>query len=214
VENSGNIERRAQFISKTLADIYPNVTIPLQYTSPFSLLVAVILSAQCTDERVNKVTPPLFSLAPDAAAMARLAPETIEKMIHSCGLSHSKARFIQGCARVISERYGGIVPSTSGELENLPGVGHKTASVMISQCFNGYAFPVDTHIRRLANRWRLADSQNVSIVEKNLKTIFPAAEWRDLHIRMIKFGREYCPARNHSADSCPICKVLLKIDVN
>jgi endonuclease-3 len=212
VENSGNIERRAQFIVKTLADIYPYVTIPLRHTSPFSLLVAVILSAQCTDERVNKVTPPLFSLAPDAASMARLTLETIEKIIHPCGLSHNKARFIQGCAREITERYGGVVPSTFEELENLPGVGHKTASVMISQCFNGYAFPVDTHIRRLANRWQLADSQNVNVVEKKLKTIFPAEKWRDLHIRMIKFGREYCPARNHLADKCPICKILSKIN--
>jgi endonuclease-3 len=151
-------------------------------------------------------------MAPDAHSMAQLAIETIEAIIHPCGLSHNKARYIQGCARIIVERHGGIVPSTFGELETLPGVGHKTASIMVSQCFNGYAFPVDTHIRRLANRWQLAASQNVSIVEKNLKAIFPPKEWHDLHIRMVRFGREYCPARNHRLDHCLICKNLSKID--
>jgi endonuclease-3 len=201
-------EIRVQFILKTLTEIYPNATIPLHHSSPFSLLVAVILSAQCTDERVNKVTPVLFSAASDPQAMKDLPLETIENIIHSCGLFHSKARAIKGCAQIISERYGGKVPQTFGELEALPGVGHKTASVMVAQCFNGYAFPVDTHIRRLANRWGLAHSQNVMIVENNLKKLFPKEEWHDLHIRMIRFGREYCPAKSHSIDHCPICQFL------
>lgn len=187
-------EIRIQFILKTLAEIYPNITIPLQHTSPFSLLMAVILSAQCTDERVNRVTPILFSIAPDPQTMKDLSLEKIESIIHPCGLFRSKARAIKGCAQIIAERYGGKVPETFEELEKLPGVGHKTASVMIAQCFNGYAFPVDTHIRRLANRWGLAHSQNVIIVENNLKKLFPKEEWHDLHIRMIRFGREYCPA--------------------
>ncbi|MDR3317700.1 MAG: endonuclease III [Puniceicoccales bacterium] len=200
------MEARAQFILETLAVIYPNISIPLGHTSPFSLLVAVILSAQCTDERVNKVTPLLFSEAPDLPSMMQLPIETIENIIHPCGLFRSKARSIKGCAQIITESYNGKVPETFEELEKLPGVGHKTASVIISQCFNGYAFPVDTHIRRLANRWGLAHSQNVSIVENNLKQLFPKEEWHDLHIRMIKFGREYCPARNHQITNCPICK--------
>lgn len=201
-------EVRAQFIRKTLAEIYPNVTIPLHYTSPFSLLVAVILSAQCTDERVNGVTAELFSVAPDPQRMKDLTLETIEKIIYPCGLFRNKARAIKGCAQIIVERYGGRVPETFEALEELPGVGHKTASVMISQCFNGYAFPVDTHIRRLANRWGLAHSQNVIIVENNLKKLFPKEAWRHLHIRMIRFGREYCPARNHRMDHCPICRCI------
>ncbi|MDR1906806.1 MAG: endonuclease III [Puniceicoccales bacterium] len=209
MKNDSESDARAQFISKTLAEIYPDVTAPLRYTSPFSLLVAVILSAQCTDERVNRVTPLLFSIAPDPLKMKDLAVEKIENIIHPCGLFRSKARAIRGCAQIIAERYNGKVPETFEELEKLPGVGHKTASVMISQCFKGYAFPVDTHIRRLANRWGLAHSQNVIIVENNLKKLFPKQEWRDLHIRMIRFGREYCPARNHRIDHCPICQFIL-----
>jgi endonuclease-3 len=197
-----------QFILKTLAELYPDVSVPLQYTSPFSLLVAVILSAQCTDKRVNQVTPVLFSTAPDVQSMAQLPVETIESIIHPCGFFRHKARSILGCAKIISEQYNGNVPSTFGELERLPGVGHKTASVMISQCFNGYAFPVDTHIRRLANRWGLVHSQNVVVVENCLKEIFPKKEWHNLHVRMIRFGREYCPAMGHKIEKCPICSVI------
>jgi endonuclease-3 len=199
---------RAQFILETLSEIYPNVTIPLHYTSPFSLLVAVILSAQCTDERVNGVTSVLFSVATDPQQIKDLALETIEKIIYSCGLFRSKARAIKGCAQIIAEHHNGKIPETFEELEKLPGVGHKTASVMISQCFNGYAFPVDTHIRRLANRWGLAHSQNVIIVENNLKKLFPREAWRNLHIRMIRFGREYCPAKKHTMNRCPICQCI------
>ncbi|MDR1435224.1 MAG: endonuclease III [Puniceicoccales bacterium] len=208
VQSTENRETPVEFILKTLAEIYPNVTIPLHYISPFSLLVAVILSAQCTDRRVNGVTPLLFSAARDAHSLAQLPISTIEDIIRPCGLFHGKARAIKGCAQIISERYNGQVPSTFEELEQLPGVGHKTASVMIAQCFNGYAFPVDTHIRRLANRWKLAHSQNVLVVENNLKELFPREEWHDLHIRMIRFGREYCPAKNHRIEKCPICKYI------
>ncbi|MDR1366739.1 MAG: endonuclease III [Puniceicoccales bacterium] len=204
----------AKFILRTLAEIYPNITIPLHHTSSFSLLMAVILSAQCTDEQVNRVTSILFSAAPDPQTMKDLPLEKIESIIHSCGLFRSKARAIKGCAQIIADYYDGKVPETFEELEKLPGVGHKTASVMIAQCFNGYAFPVDTHIRRLANRWGLAHSQNVVIVENNLKKLFPKEEWHDLHIRMIRFGREYCPAKNHRIDHCPICQFISKTCIN
>ncbi|MDR1590600.1 MAG: endonuclease III [Puniceicoccales bacterium] len=214
MKNSSGSEVRAQFILKTLAEIYPNVIIPLHHTSPFSLLVAVILSAQCTDERVNKVTPILFSMASDPQTMRNLSLEIIENIIHPCGLFRGKARAIKGCAQIIFEHYGGKVPETFEELEKLPGVGHKTASVMITQCFHGYAFPVDTHIRRLANRWELAHTQNVIIIENNLKKLFPKEEWHDLHIRMIRFGREYCPAKNHRIDHCPICQFISKIGID
>jgi endonuclease-3 len=213
VTHDAKSEICVRFISKTLGEIYPDAAIPLHYASPFSLLVAVILSAQCTDERVNRVTPLLFSAASDPQNMKNLAVESIGDIIHSCGLFRRKARAIKECAEMITERHGGKVPETLEELEKLPGVGHKTASVMVAQCFNGYAFPVDTHIRRLANRWGLAHSQNVIIVENNLKKIFPREEWRDLHIRMIRYGREYCPARNHRSDHCPICQFISKIDV-
>ncbi|MDR2812345.1 MAG: endonuclease III [Puniceicoccales bacterium] len=213
VKNDSESEMRTSFILKTLEEIYPNVTIPLDYRSPFSLLIAVILSAQCTDERVNRVTPVLFSMASDPQTMKDLPFEIIEKIIHPCGLFHSKARAIKGCAQIIAEHWDGKVPSTFEELEKLPGVGHKTASVMVSQCFNGYAFPVDTHIRRLANRWGLVYSQNVKIIENNLKKLFPKEEWHDLHIRMIRFGREYCPSKNHRIDHCPICRLISNFGV-
>jgi endonuclease-3 len=138
--------------------------------------------------------------------MANLPVTTLEETIRPCGLFRGKARAIHHSARIIMERYGGDVPTTLEELEQLPGVGHKTASVMVSQCFNGYAFPVDTHIRRLANRWNLVHSQNVVAVESGLKTIFSREEWHDLHIRMIRFGRQYCPARGHRKEICPICR--------
>ncbi|MDR0418318.1 MAG: endonuclease III [Puniceicoccales bacterium] len=207
-------EAKVQFILRTLAEIYPDIAISLYYTSSFSLLTAVILSAQCTDERVNRVTSILFSVAPDPQTMRDLPLEKIESIIHPCGLFRSKARAIKGCAQIITDDYDGKVPETFEELEKLPGVGHKTASVMIAQCFNGYAFPVDTHIRRLANRWGLAHSQNVVIVENNLKKLFPKEEWHDLHIRMIRFGREYCPAKNHRIDHCPICQIISKACIN
>ncbi|MDR2201104.1 MAG: endonuclease III [Puniceicoccales bacterium] len=202
------MEKRIQLIRETLANLYPTVVVPLRHESPFSLLVAVILSAQCTDERVNGVTPLLFSLAPNVQSMANLPIATLEETIRSCGLFRAKARAIQRCAQIIAEHYGGNVPKTMEELEQLPGVGHKTASVMVSQCFNGYAFPVDTHIRRLANRWGLVHSQNVAAVERRLKALFPKEEWHDLHIRMIRFGRQYCPARGHRKEICPICKYI------
>ncbi|MDR2807091.1 MAG: endonuclease III [Puniceicoccales bacterium] len=208
IEVNEAIRIRAQFILKTLEAVYPIVDIPLIHTSPFTFLVAVILSAQCTDKRVNQVIPHLCAAAPNVYAMAQLPLEMIENIIRPCGLFRSKARAIQSCAQIISTNYNGNVPSTFEALEKLPGVGHKTASVMIAQCFGGDAFPVDTHIRRLAHRWGLTHSRDVLVVENNLKEIFPKTVWHDLHIRMIRFGREYCPARGHCIEVCPICKAL------
>lgn len=204
------LEVRAQFIRETLEKIYPHLEIPLHHGSPFTLLVAVILSTQCTDARVNQVTPKLFAQAETPETMSQLPLDVLENLIRPCGFFRNKAKNIQACARMLIEKFHSKVPDNFQDLEQLPGVGHKTASVMMAHCFHQPAFPVDTHIRRLANRWGLVNSPNVVKVEQTLKKIYPPQHWDTLHIRMIQFGRDYCPSRGHKIEMCPICRVLFK----
>lgn len=198
-------EARAAFADRTLEAMYPQTPIPLDHKDAFTLLVAVVLSAQCTDKRVNLVTPELFSVADTPWKMANVPVEEIQRIIRPCGLSPQKARALSGLSRIISERHGGQVPGTFEELEELPGVGHKTASVVMSQAFGVPAFPVDTHIHRLAKRWRLSSGRNVLETERDLKALFPRSRWNQLHLRMIYFGREHCTARGCDGHSCVIC---------
>lgn len=197
---------RAQKIGEILDRLYPRPPIPLQHHDPFTLLVAVVLSAQTTDAQVNKVTPALFRRAPNAAAMARMSESDILKLIRSCGLSPTKARNLKRLAQTLVDEHGGEVPLDMEALERLPGVGHKTASVVMSQAFGRPAFAVDTHIHRLAERWRLSNGKNVEQTELDLKKVFPSGEWGRRHLQMIYFGREHCPARMHDPASCEICK--------
>jgi endonuclease III len=192
-------------IAAILDDLYPAPPIPLQHTNPFTLLVAVLLSAQTTDAQVNKVTPALFAKASTPEGMARLPVGTILEAIRSCGLSPGKAKNIRRLSEVLVEEHGGKVPQEFAALERLPGVGHKTASVVMSQAFGEPAFAVDTHIHRLAARWGLSSGRNVEQTERDLKKLFPRASWSKLHLQIIYFGREYCPARNHDFAACPIC---------
>ena len=179
--------------------------IPLDHADVFTLLVAVVLSAQCTDARVNLVTPALFKRASTPRAMARLSEGEILGLIRSCGLAPSKAKNLRALAQQLVERHGGRVPEDFAALEALPGVGHKTASVVMSQAFGQPAFPVDTHIHRLAARWGLSDGTSVERTERDLKRLFPPESWNRLHLQIIYFGRQYCPARGHDFASCPIC---------
>ncbi|MEZ4319439.1 MAG: endonuclease III [Myxococcota bacterium] len=196
---------RAKRIHEILDGLYPEPPVPLDHTDPFTLLVAVLLSAQCTDARVNLVTPGLFELAPDAARMAVQPVDAILERIRTCGLAPTKAKNIHRLANTLVEEHGGEVPADFAALERLPGVGHKTASVVMAQAFEVPAFPVDTHIFRLAHRWALSRGKNVTAVEADLKRIFPKASWNRLHLQIIYFGREHCPARGHDPDACPIC---------
>ena len=196
---------KAERIQAVLDDLYPSVPIPLDHVDPFTLLVAVVLSAQTTDKKVNQVTPALFARAGDAAAMAALDVETVHGIIREVGLAPQKAKAIVGLSRLLVERHGGQVPRTFAELEALPGVGHKTASVVLAQAFGIPAFPVDTHIHRLATRWGLSEGRSVEQVERDLKALYPASSWIQLHLQIIQFGRERCPARFHDLASCPIC---------
>lgn len=196
---------KAERIGKTLDRLYPLPPIPLAHEDPFTLLVAVVLSAQCTDERVNQVTPGLFALAATPAAMAALPASRIEAKIRSCGLAPAKAKHIRALSQLLVERHGGRVPQDFAALESLPGVGHKTASVVMAQAFGVPAFPVDTHIHRLAARWGLSSGRNVVETERDLKRAFPEADWGKRHLQIIYFGREHCPARGHDAATCPIC---------
>jgi endonuclease-3 len=198
-------EARAAHVDRTLEAMYPNAPIPLDHRDAFTLLVAVVLSAQCTDKRVNEVTPGLFSLADTPGRMAKVPIEEIQRIIRPCGLSPQKAKAISGLSRIIVERHGGSVPRTFEELEELPGVGHKTASVVMSQAFGVPAFPVDTHIHRLAKRWGLSKARNVVETERDLKGVFPEAKWNKLHLRIIYFGREHCTARGCDGHTCLIC---------
>jgi endonuclease-3 len=186
---------RAEFVHRRLAELYPETPIPLDHTDSFTLLVAVLLSAQCTDERVNKVTPALFALADTPEAMQRVKVAAIEGAIRSCGLAPRKARNISELSRLLMEEHGGEVPADFGALEALPGVGHKTASVVMAQAFGVPAFPVDTHIHRLAQRWKLASGKNVADTERSLKKVFAREDWNQLHLRIIFYGREFCSAR-------------------
>ncbi|HET7501868.1 MAG TPA: endonuclease III [Kofleriaceae bacterium] len=196
---------RAARIMEILDRCYPTVDIPLDHGDPFQLLVATILSAQCTDARVNQVTPALFGRAPDARAMARLSAHQIMPYIRTCGLAPRKAEALARMSRILIAEHGGEVPRDQAALEELPGVGHKTASVVMAQAFDEPAFPVDTHIHRLAGRWQLSRARNVEEVERDLKAVFPRDRWSTLHLQIIYFGRQYCTARQHDPALCPIC---------
>ena len=196
---------KAARIAAQLDTLFPNPPIPLHHETPFQLLVAVMLSAQTTDARVNMVTPALFARAPDAARMAALPEADILAHIASCNLAPTKARNVRRTAQLLLERHEGQVPHGFPALEALPGVGHKTASVVMSQAFGEPAFPVDTHIHRLAARWGLSSGTTVEHTEADLKALFPREKWNDLHLQIIYFGRSYCPARGHVITACPIC---------
>ena len=196
---------RAAKIMKILDATIPAAAIPLDHQTPFQLLIAVLLSAQCTDARVNLVTPALFARAPDAKTMATLSAAEILPFIRSCGLAPGKAKNIAALARLLMERHAGKVPAELTALEALPGVGHKTASVVMAQAFGVPSFPVDTHIHRLAGRWQLSRARSVEEVERDLVALFPRERWNSLHLQIIYFGRSYCPARGHDPATCPIC---------
>lgn len=189
-----------------LQELYPNPPIPLDHKDPYTLLVAVLLSAQCTDKRVNAITPALFARADTPEAMAEVPVEEIQAIIRPCGLSPAKAKAIAGLSRILVAKHGGEVPRTFEELEALPGVGHKTASVVMAQAFGIPAFPVDTHIHRLARRWKLSSGKNVVQTEKDLKRLFPRERWNTLHIQIILFGREHCTARGCDGTVCELCQ--------
>ena len=197
---------RVKFIITHLNKLYPNPPIPLQHKNNFELLVAVLLSAQCTDERVNKVTPELFALANNPFDMQKTPLNAIYDIIRPCGLAPKKSNAISQLSALLVKKYGGEVPASLESLEQLPGVGHKTASVVISQGYGKPAFPVDTHIHRLAQRWGLTKGKNVSMTEQNLKELFPEKSWNKLHLQMIFYGREYCTARGCDGRVCDICK--------
>lgn len=199
--------KKAKEIARLLEAFYPETPIPLIHKDPFTLLVAVLLSAQCTDERVNKVTPLLFNLADNPLSMSQLDVELIYDIIKPCGLAPKKSAAILGLSKIILEKHNGQVPQSFEALEALPGVGHKTASVVMSQAFGVPAFPVDTHIHRLAMRWGLSEGKNVEQVERDLKALFPKKLWNKLHLQIIFFGRQYCPARSHNPLNCPICSL-------
>ena len=193
-------------IANILEQLYPETPIPLKHKDSYTLLIAVLLSAQCTDERVNKITPILFAKADNPFDMVKLSVEEIKSIIRPCGLSPRKSKAIHELSKIIIEKHQGIVPNSFEYLEELPGVGHKTASVVMAQAFGIPAFPVDTHIHRLAYRWKLTNGKNVDQTEKDLKRLYPKELWNKLHLQIIFFGREYCPARSHKPETCPICK--------
>jgi endonuclease-3 len=197
---------RVSFILQRLQELYPEPPIPLDHKDPYTLLVAVLLSAQCTDERVNKVTPALFELADNPADMAKVPVEKIHRIIKPCGLAPQKSKAISNLSKILMDQYQGEVPASLEALETLPGVGHKTASVVMSQAFDVPAFPVDTHIHRLAQRWGLTNGKNVGQTEKDLKRLFPKDKWNDLHLQIIYYGREYCSARGCDGTVCEICR--------
>ena len=203
-------EERFIYISKELQRLYPETPIPLDHDSIYTLLIAVLLSAQCTDVRVNQVTPELFSLANNPFDMALVDPDEIRKIIRPCGLSPKKSKAIAELSKILCEKYEAQVPESFEALEALPGVGHKTASVVMSQGFNHPAFPIDTHIHRLAQRWRLSRGKNVKQTEKDLKKGFPIEDWNKLHLQIIFYGREYCTARGCDGRVCKICSEVNK----
>jgi len=199
---------KAEKVSNIIAildELYPETPIPLVHKDPYTLLVAVLLSAQCTDERVNKITPLLFQKADNPLDMSQLSVEEIAEIIRPCGLAPAKSKGIYGLSEIINTKHQGKVPDNFKDLEALPGVGHKTASVVMSQAFGVPAFPVDTHIHRLAYRWGLSNGKNVVQTERDLKRLTPREKWNKLHLQIIYFGREYCPARGHNPEVCPIC---------
>lgn len=196
---------KADRIGAELDRRYPDPPIPLDHHDPFTLLVAVALSAQTTDKKVNEVTPALFALAPTPEAMSALPVETVQGLIRQVGLAPTKAKHLVALSKLLVERHAGLVPRSFEALEALPGVGHKTASVVMAQAFGVPAFPVDTHIHRLAWRWALSDGRSVDATEADLKAVFPEATWNRRHLQIIFFGREHCPALGHDAARCPIC---------
>jgi endonuclease-3 len=197
---------RAEYILQQLQAMYPSTPVPLTHRDPYTLLIAVLLSAQCTDERVNKVTPALFQLADNPTDMAKLKVSQIKKIIRPCGLSPQKSKAIKRLSEILLEEHDGKVPKDMEALERLPGVGHKTASVVMSQAFGVPAFPVDTHIHRLAQRWGLTNGKNVVQTERDLKRLFPEKFWNRLHLQIIFYGREYCTARGCDGRVCEICR--------
>tara|TARA_B100000965_G_scaffold347103_1_gene319004 strand:+ start:143 stop:778 length:636 start_codon:yes stop_codon:yes gene_type:complete len=198
-------KEKVLFIQKKLDTLYPKTPIPLDHKDSYTLLIAVLLSAQCTDERVNKVTPQLFDLADNPEEMKKQEVTKIEQIIKPCGLSPRKSKAIHQLSKILIEEHDGQVPDNFEDLEKLPGVGHKTASVVMSQAFGVPAFPVDTHIHRLIYRWGLSNGKNVEQTEKDCKRLFPKENWNKLHLQIIFFGREYCKARPHDPLKCPIC---------
>lgn len=199
---------RAQYIQQELEKYYPETPVPLDHTSAYTLLIAVLLSAQCTDERVNQITPKLFKKANTPQKMIKLSVDEIREIIKPCGLSPRKSKAIWELSKIIIEKHEGKVPESFEELEKLPGVGHKTAGVVMSQAFGHPAFPIDTHIHRLAQNWKLTNGKNVEQTEKDLKRLFPKESWNKLHLQIIFYGREYCTARGCKGLVCPICRTL------
>ncbi|MCW0218683.1 MAG: endonuclease III [Prosthecobacter sp.] len=199
---------RAAYVLQRLGQLYPDPPIPLDHTDPYTLLVAVLLSAQCTDVRVNQITPKLWSLGRTPEVMAKVPVSEIEKIVKPCGLGPQKAKAIQKLSEILVEKYGGQVPADLAALEELPGVGHKTAQVVMAQSFGVPSFPVDTHIHRLAQRWKLTEGKNVTQTERDLKRLFPESSWNKLHLQIIFYGREYCSARGCDGTVCEICTTL------
>lgn len=198
-------KEKAKFIQQILNRLFPNPPIPLQHKDPYTLLIAVVLSARNTDAKVNQITPHLFAKADTPQAMITLSVEEIKEIIRPCGLSPAKSKAIWQLSKILLEKYEGKVPKSFKALEELPGVGHKTASVVMAQAFNHPAFPVDTHIHRLAKRWGLSSGRNVETTEADLKKLFPRKDWIKLHLQIIYFARKYCMARKHVVQECPIC---------
>jgi endonuclease-3 len=199
---------RAEYIGKRLDELYPAVDVPLNHNDAYTLLIAVILSAQCTDKRVNEVTPALFAKADTPAKMVKLGQKKICALIATCGLANNKSKAIYELSKILIAEHGGKVPPGFQALEKLPGVGHKTASVIMAQAFGVPAFPVDTHIHRLAQRWKLTSGKNVEQTEAGLKKLFPPERWNKLHIQLILYGREHCTARGCDGTKCEICRTL------
>ncbi len=199
---------KVQFVVDTLEAKYPETLVPLDHKDPYTLLIAVLLSAQCTDERVNKITPLLFALADNPFDMAKIPVEKIKEIIRPCGLSPMKSHGISELSKILIQKHNGEVPNDLQALESLPSVGHKTASVVVSQAFGVPAFPVDTHIHRLIYRWGLTSGKNVQVTEKDCIRLFKKSIWNKLHLQIIYFGREFCPARGHKPETCPICSKI------
>jgi endonuclease-3 len=203
-----NKKEKAKLIEQILQERFPEPGIPLTHQDPYTLLIAVLLSAQCTDARVNTVTPALFALADTPQKMIQQTPEAIQKIIKPCGLSPTKSKAIWNLSQRLIDHFDGKVPSTFEDLESLSGVGHKTASVVMSQAFGQPAFPVDTHIHRCAHRWGLSNGKSVTQTEKDLKKLFPKSTWNKIHLQIIYFARSFCPARGHDKATCPICSLI------
>ena len=201
-------KEKVAFVLKELMDRYPNPPVPLDHKDSYTLLIAVLLSAQCTDERVNQITPKLFAMADNPFDMSKVEAPRIEDVVRPCGLAPRKAQAIHDLSNILVENYDGEVPEDFDLLEALPGVGHKTASVVMAQAFGHPAFPVDTHIHRLAQRWGLTNGKNVVQTEKDLKKLFPEERWNDLHLQIIYYGREHCTARGCDGTICPMCRTL------